>query len=170
MRSHRPERLLGCRGVTFVELLIVGVIVLVAVNGMTWALSSSGRTLWIRTDAQMHSLAQAQRALDRISEELRRASRGQTDAARRPVCGANQITFFPAGAGTAIVYGVNGGNLIRTQDNIAQTMAAQITGLTPSCQANGLIRLQLTAQVRVLSTGAASVTQTLNGQVRIPNP
>ncbi len=50
----------------------------------------------------------------------------------------------------------------------AEHLAAQITAFTPTCQANGLVRLQLTAQVAMTST--ANVTQGLSSQVRVQNP
>ena len=108
-------------------------------------------------------------ALDRLSDDLRRATRGETDTTKQMTCEANQITFYPAAGGSAVTYSLDNGSLVRTQDAAAKPMAGQIVAFTPSCQANGLVRLQLTAQTAVGST-AASVTQTFSSQVRVPSP
>ena len=149
-------------GFTFVELLIVGLVVVVVVNGMAWALASSGRMTWMRTDSKTASLIAAQRALDRVSEELRQASQATV------TCTADQLTFISAAGGTAITYHLNAGALVRTQNEVTRSMAAQISAFTPSCRANGLVRLEVTACVAMTPT--ASVTQALNSQVRVPNP
>ena len=163
-RTPHPDRarLPGSDGFTFVELLIVGLIVVLVVNGMAWTLASSGRMVWARTDAKMASLTAAQRALDRVSEDLRRASQATV------TCSSGQLTFVPATGGNAVTYHVTNGSLVRTQNAVAQPIAAQIAVFTPSCQANGLVRLQFTAQVAMAST--ANVTRTLDSQVRVQNP
>ena len=157
------ERLLrGSGGFTFVELLIVGLIVVLVVNGMAWALVSTGQNIWRRTDSEMTLLAAVQRALDRVSEDLYQASQATV------TCPAGQLTFVPAAGGTAITYSISGGNLVRTQNGTTQPMAGEITAFTPSCQANGLVRLELTAQVAMNST--TNITQVLSSQVRVQNP
>ena len=179
-RTPNPERLLRCGGFTFVELLIVGLIVVFVVMGVAWALASSGRLIWVRADAQMASLAAAQRALDRMREDLGRATQGYGVAANQPSCAGEQITFKQDtnwdgkidGLDNTIIYrrDAAANRLVRTiNGGVPQTMAAQISAFTPTCGANGLIRMQLTAQVRMMSA-TASLTQPLTAQVRIQNP
>ena len=167
---ERRRRWMGERGFTYVEVLVVVMISVLVVNGMVWALTRSGQMVWTRTDSKMVSLAAVQRALDRVSEDLRRASRATV------LCAAGQLTFGQDTNGDqiidrTIIYSRNAaaGTLIRTENNGApKSMAAQITAFTPSCQASGLVRLQVTAQVAMPASG--SVTQRLSSQVRVPNP
>ena len=180
-RTPNPQlvRLRGSGGFTFVELLIVGLIVVLVVNGMAWALASTGQNIWRRTDSEMTLLVAVQRALDRVSEDLRRATQGYGVAADQPSCAGEQITFKRDtnwdgkidGLDDTVIYRRDAATntLVRTVNNGApQIMAGQIIAFTPSCQANGLVRLQLTAQVAMTST--ANVTQVLNSQVRVQNP
>jgi hypothetical protein len=154
-------------GFTFVEIVIVGTVVALVLGGMTWAMASSGQMVWGRTDAEITALDSAQRAIDRISEDLRRATRGEADPGRQVICRPGEITIYPMTGGSAAVYSLNGGNLIRAQDGASLVMAAHISDFTPTCEARGLVRLRLTAQVGL---GQSNFEQSLDSHVWIRNP
>ena len=165
----RATRARGNSGFTFVELLIVGIVVVLVVNGVAFALASSGRNIWARTNSQIEVLATAQRAMDRVTGELRTASAGSL------VCAGEQLTFGRDTDGDqvidqTVVYSRNttARTLVRAVNGGAPaTMTSDISGFTPTCQAGGLVRIRLTAGVAL---DTQTLTQPLSVNVWVKNP
>ena len=168
--SHRTA---GCTtphrgaGFTFFELLMVGSIVFVLLGGIMLALSHVGTQVWNRTEVQQVSLDSVQRALDRMSEDLRQAS--QTGLG----CAAGTLTLTPAvGGGGQIRYSrAANGQLSRLQGGVTVVVASGLTAFTPTCSAEGnagLTRLALTAQAT--GPGGLVSAQTLSTHVWVQSP
>ena len=171
--NTRRTEACGSAGFTLVELIIVGSVVFILVGGISMVLAETGRQVWNRTDSRIVSLQGAQRALDRMSEDLREASRSTVVAGAN--CAADRLGFTIDRDGSgpiapvAVLYTRAGdGTLSRDQDGAAQVVAARLTGFTPTCGANGLIRLEVTAQYARLD-GIVS-TDTLSSQVWVQSP
>lgn len=147
------------RGLTLVEVLVVTLIFGV-VGGILLTVAASGQSAWWMTDAQLLTLTETQRALDRVSEDLRQAC--QTTVS----CPAGQLVFkqSPACADPAITYSLSGTNLTRQVGTaVPVTIATGVTGFAvPSC-AGGLVNLSLTAQAR--TPNGRTLTQTISSQV-----
>lgn len=150
---------------TFVELLIVGLIVALVINGMAFALATSSKMTWIRTDTRMTSLTAAQRALNRLSQDLHGASQATLDCDT-----ANQVAFTPVGTVGLVTYTLNtaSNTLMRTDTLGTVPVAGYIQSFSSVCQRdNPLVRLQLTARVPMVNT---FVDQPLSIQVRVISP
>ena len=154
-------------GFTFLELLIVGSVVFVLMGGIMLAFSRVGAQVWNRTEVRQVSLSDAQRALDRMSEDLRQAS--QTGLA----CAVDTLTLTPAvGGGGQIQYSrAANGQLSRLQGGVTVVVGSGLTAFTPTCSAAGnagLTRLALTAQ----ATGPKGLVsaQTLSTHVWVQSP
>ena len=146
-----------------VELLIVASVVFVLIGGITLTLSQAGKQVWVRTDGAFVSLSDAQRALDRVSEDLRQASQANL------VCAAGQLDFDLIG-GDHITYALNTntGLLTRTDAAAPKVVADGIATFTPSCQSgSGLVRLHVLAQK---TTPSGTWNQPLDSQVFVQNP
>jgi hypothetical protein len=145
-----------------VEILIVGAVTALVVAGLLAGVTDSGNRLWVRTDSQVATLTAAQRAMDRLSEDLGRARQAGL------ACGQDLLAFDPVGGGARVTYTRDpAGNLVRTPaGGAAQVVGAQLDRFLPICQA-GLVRLELVA--RVLSRYGPA-TQTLHSQVWVQNP
>lgn len=151
------------RGFTLVELVLVAVVVIVVIGGMVLALAQISRQVWVRTDTHLATVTAAQQALDRLSEDLRRAHQAGL------TCGAGQVTFTPLAGGGAITYLLDAsGNLVRTQGPVSQIMAAQLSSFAPSC-AGELVRVQITSAVG-MQGGVGIASQTLSSQIWVRNP
>ena len=146
-----------------VELLIVASVVFVLVSGITLTLSQAGQQVWVRMDGALVSLSDAQRALDRVSEDLRQASQANL------VCAAGQLDFDLIGGGhITYILDANTKRLTRDDATLAKVVADGIASFTPTCQAgSGLVRLHLLAQ---RTTPAGSWNQPLDSQVFVQNP
>ena len=165
-RKAVQRKLADEQGMTFVELLIVGLIVALVINGMAFALATSGKNVWLRTDSRMTSLSAAQRALNRLSEDLHRASQATLNCST-----ANTVTFTPVGAADPVTYTLNSANntLTRTDTLGTQVVAGYIRAFAPACQPNNpLVQLQLTARVPMVQN--TFLDQPLATQVRVVSP
>jgi type II secretory pathway pseudopilin PulG len=166
-------------GFTIVELMIVGGVVFILLNGMTLMLSETGRQIWQRTDVQMVTIQDAQLAMDRLTRDLRRASQtglqcptaAAGDCTTPPCLEFNMDPDGPGGAAAqAIVYQRTGGNaLTRMVDGVGpELIAGNLQGFQPRCvTATGVVELHVTAQVM---TAHGPSQQTLHSTVRIQNP
>ena len=156
---------MDARGFTMVELLIVSGIAFGLWGGLAFMTTDAGNRLWSRTDLQMATTATAQRALTRLSEDLRAAS-----LAAPVTCQPGDITFRRSRDGAAMRYRLDAasGLLTRTEGGVSRVVAGNLSALTfPSC-ANGLVRVALTT--RVAPANRTPATYTLESQVRIRNP
>jgi hypothetical protein len=169
-------RLSGARGFTIVELLIVGGVVFILLGGMTLVLSESGRRLWIQSDAEIVTLSDAQRALMRINEDLRNARQANlscTTAATATCTTPPCLEFDPAGGGGRLTYQrTAGGLLTRSVGGATQTVGSGLSGFLPTCQANGLVKLLVAAQVTGTDGGVPYIVsnRVLLSQVHVQNP
>ena len=156
---------MNARGFTAVELLIVSGIAFGLWGGLALMTTDAGNRLWSRTDSQMATMSAAQRALNRLTEDLRAAS-----LAAPVTCVPGDITFTRSSDGAAMRYQLNAaaGTLTRTEAGTSRVVAGNVSALTfPSC-ANGLVQVALTTQI--VSPRWPTATYTLNSQIRIRNP
>lgn len=151
-------------GYTLTEILIVAV-VMSAVFGMgMYGVMEAGRNAWLTGDAQWDSEIEAQRVVDRISEDLRAAS------AATVICGADTLTIGTGATQVVYVYApdADGGTLTRTQDGAATTVGSRLTGFAlPSC-VNGVVQLQVTS--RGTTPGGRDFPQTINTFIWVQVP
>lgn len=158
---------MDARGLTAVELLIVSGIAFGLWGGLAFMTTDAGNRIWSRTDSQMATMSSAQRALNRLTEDLRAAS---ASLPAPPTCLPGDITFYRSSDGAAMRYQLNAatGNLTRTAGATSGVVAGNVSAMTfPTC-ANGLVRVTLTTQV--VSPRWPTATYTLDSQVRIRNP
>lgn len=151
-------------GFTIMEILIAGTVVFVLLGGVMLVLANVSRQIWTRTEPRLVALTDAQRALDRVSEDLRQACLSTVS------CPAGQLVFRrspPACPGPPITYSLAGTNLTRQVGTAAPvTIATGMTGFAPAC-ASRLVNLSLTAQV---TTPQGQATQTFNSNVWVRSP
>ena len=163
MRPARDGSHRAAGGFTFVELLIVGLIVVVVVGGMCLALTTSGVRVWALSDSKVTAVGEAQRALDRIAQDLHQAKQANL------TCAGGQLSFDPVDNSGRVTYSLNGTarTLVRQQGTTSQIMGAQLSNFQiPTC-AGGLVRLLLTTQV---TTAYGSVPKTFMSQVWVQSP
>ena len=172
-RSPTRQALIGAReAFTLVEVLVATVL-LALVGGVVMTLSTSGRALWVRTDSKLASMTDAQRAVDRLTEDLRKACQNSLNPPdATTVCGAGQLSFrqIPscAAGGPVITYRQAGSSLTRQAGAAAATtVAGNVTAFTPTCQTGGLVRLSLTAQTN--SSFGIGAVRTLESTVWVQN-
>ncbi len=156
---------MGQRGFTLVELLMAAVI-LCLIGGMVFVIAQTGNQLWGSTDRRLASLTDAQRVLDRLTEDLRRAKRASLVAP----CAA-PLTFSTV-ADQVITYNLEGDTLVRQEQTGAQPTTSRVIGVglstfSVSCDPNGLVRLALTIQAQRFTDASR---QTLTSQVFVQNP
>ena len=163
-----PKRQSLTSGFTLVELVVVGV-VLSLMSGAVFALAQTTGLVWSGTDARLASFTQAQKAVNRLSEDLRQACRSTV------VCTAGQVTFKRApcqAADPVMTYTWASNNLMRqVGGDPPSTVTDGLTALTiPRCDVtNGLVMLDLTARARAASGGSSS-PQRVVSQVWIEAP
>ncbi|MEK7878371.1 MAG: prepilin-type N-terminal cleavage/methylation domain-containing protein [candidate division NC10 bacterium] len=165
-------------GYTLVELLMVVVIMFVAVGGLVLVLNEAGRNTWLTTQAQGDSQTEAQRVIDRISEDVRNASRAQV----RCAAAAPQLQIGLDGAPTEIEYTFAGGGGTGTLGRSVGVGGASITlasrlmvftcspiGANP---AGGFLTIQVTSRgvARITAAGARNYDQALTASVFIQLP
>ena len=150
MRRHR--------GFTLVEALIVTVVLLL-VSGMALAIAQTGPRVWSQTSERLASITDAQRALDRLTEDLRLA---QTASLNCAPAAPDELTFtqtrLVGGVYTnvAVAYNHQGTQLLKD----GNVVATEIAAFQPTCLSDGEVVLQLTVRVD------ASSTRTLLARVR----
>lgn len=160
---------MGKRGFTLVEIILVGGVLSVVIGGMMLVLAETGRNVWARTDAQLTSLTDAQRALGRVSEDLRRAVSSSLSDTGPNSCRANTLSFLESGTIRRITYTRDNSNALTRQvdANPALTVASGLTAFTPACPGGGLVRLTLTARANSLRGPS---TQELESAIWVRNP
>lgn len=142
------------RGFTIVELLIVtGVLGLIGLMLMT--LSVTGPRVAAQSSALLGSITDAQRALDRLREDLKRASAATLNCA--PTA-PDELVFSQESA--VIAYN-HDGSLLRRNGAV---VASGITAFQPACFPDGRVTLEV--EVRVNN----NMTRTLTSQVWVRNP
>lgn len=153
---------MGRRGFSFVEILMVGV-VLSLIIGAILTMASTSEQMWVRTDNQTEAMNITQRALDRLSQDLQSAA-----LASLAICQADSISFSQSGTGIPIAYNRTAANTLeRTFNNgQPQVVAAGVTAFLPRCQGE-LVNLSFTSNV---TSTRGTFQQTLQAQVRIHNP
>lgn len=171
-------------GFTIVEILIAGTVVFVLLGGVTVVLGNVSRQIWTRTEPRLIALTEAQRALDRVSEDLRTASSASVNDTLPNRCRANLLSFRqpvvnPPGTNNRVRYSLSGtGVLTRDFDAlddgtgiVTQTIVTGVTAFTPSCPPGGSAgvvgRLTLTAQV---TTPQGQATQRFDSNVWVRSP
>ncbi len=162
-------------GFTLTELLIVVVPLLIAFGGMALVLEQSGRNAWLLADAQLDSETDAQRVVDRISEDLRAmpASTVQCTASTqlRMGTGPSPITYQFTAIGTGSYAGT--GTLTRTvgtgMSATQQTISPRLTlfSCTP-LDANRVVTLQVTSRGRTVQGRTVDRTLATRVWVQIP--
>lgn len=156
-------------GWSVVELITVLVIVLVVVAGMAAALTGTGLRIWGLSDAQLTSASNAQRALDRMSADLRRAQRASV---RCPA--ATALEFSYVGSPAVMTYLRNAQSELVLSDGVTpRVQARNITSFRVECvDAEGAeaerVRVILTA--RATGLGGVSALQALMAEIRVQNP
>jgi hypothetical protein len=156
---------MNARGFTMVELLIVSGVAFGLWGGLALLTTDAGNRVWARADSQMATMSVAQRALNRLAEDLRAAS-----LAGGVTCQPGDISFTQAADGAAMRYRLDAatGELTRTEGAASRVVAGNVSALTfPSCT-NGVVRVALTA--RVASGRWPTATHTLESHIRIRNP
>ena len=172
----------SCNGLTIVELMCV-MVVFAMMTGMIFAVTDSGSKVWARTEGQIATFGHVQRAMDRVSEDLRRASIAgkplpEDPALHKPALQTccvepGQLDFTMLkddNSKVRVTYAFDGGTgrLTRTQEGVSAVVASNLTRFTPTSQSGGRVRLQVTAQV-TMPNGVASI-QNLDSQVLVQNP
>ena len=162
------------RGWTLAEVLVVSAIASL-VGAVLLVLATTSRQMWMITDAKLVTMTDSQRALDRLSEELRATS--QNCLAFAP----DQVSFAKSdGAGgcdetTRVTYWRNPATtqLIRTLANgTQQVITSGLTEFFPTGLSGGLVRVNLTVQVAMQANmiGGAHATQAVTSQMWVQNP
>ena len=160
-------------GFTLVEMLVVAAL-FVFIGAAVLVLSQTGAKFWRATESQLTTLTNAQRALDRLRQELSAARQnGLTCSADHTTVSFNPLT------GGLITYAVAMGNLTRTQGQggVAQLMASGVVVSTRAqeepfyCLANGIVQITLSVPNSALAPSPATNTlNTLRAQVWVRNP
>ncbi|MBI3324919.1 MAG: prepilin-type N-terminal cleavage/methylation domain-containing protein [Candidatus Omnitrophica bacterium] len=141
-------------GFTLVEILVVTVL-LALVGGVAFTLSSTGQAVWTRTDTKLANMTDAQRAIDRLSEDLRKAC--WTTVSPQTGCQTTALTFkqLPCGAADPVLtYAQAGTSLTRQVGATAAVVVASgiqdFTHCESSGDVGGIVRLSLTTQANPL--------------------
>ena len=141
-------------GFTLVEIIVVAAIL--GLIGLTlMALSTAAPRVGMQTGALLGSITDAQRAIDRVREDLKRASAATLDCTPPA---PDQLAFSQDS--TAIAYRLDGTDLRRN----GTVVAAGITQFVPACFADGRVTLEIAVRVR------GNFTRTLTSQVWVRNP
>lgn len=158
------------RGFTLVEIL-VAMAVCVGIGAAVLVLAQIGAKFWGATNAQLTTLTDAQRAVDRLREELSGARRNGL------TCSADNTTVsFNPLAGAPITYAFAGGNLTRTQAGVSQVVASGIVvsadpGEEPiRCLPNSVVEVTLRVPNTALAPSATQTLNTLRARVWVRNP
>ncbi len=162
-----------CRssGFTLIELIVVVTVVMLIVGGVLLSLTRTGTQIWSRSDSQIASATAAQQALNRVTEDLRRARRFGLNCST--AFGGGYLWFNPVDGGPTVQYAFNPftdtkDTLVRTQNGVPQVMVGGLTQFIPKCGlGDDLVRISVTAEVKGF---AGSWGQTLMSQVRVQNP
>lgn len=149
------------RGFTLVEAVMVSFICLI-VGGLLLIIGSVGFQVWARTDTRLSALSDAQRALDRVSEQLMKASQQGLS------CAGGGLTMTRKSDNGILNYQLSNGQLVLTENGAPNVVAAGLLGFSAVCQPEGLVRLEITT--RSSSGGFSGSPQVLQSQVWVRNP
>jgi type II secretory pathway pseudopilin PulG len=164
MERRWTSRVNASRGLSLVEGLVVAVI-FALLGGIAFAVAQSGEQTWLRIDARLASLTEAQRALNHLSEDLRRAH--QAGLACGPGSTLTATVTPVAGPPDVVVtYTLDGTGLVRQVGAEQTVIASGLTAFTPTCSVGGpLVRVNLTTRTNVWHGPT-----TLTAQVMVHNP
>lgn len=156
---------MGQRGFTLVEVLMAGAIVGL-VGSAVFVLAQTGNQLWGSTESRLATLTIAQKVMDALTDDLRRARRASLVAP----C-ALPLTFTTVN-GRIVTYTLNEETLVRREQEAEQppidrVVGSELTALSTSCDGDGIVRLSLTVQSRRFSDASR---QTVISQVMVQNP
>ena len=159
MKMMRPD------GFTMIEMVIVTSTVFTLVGGVIFVLTASSTDVWARTDAKLTSLAAAQRALNRASEDLLKACQSTV------ACSAGGLTFKqPAPAASTceasdpeITYTLAGGTLTRQVGTGVPpaVIAVGLTAFNSTCGPGELVGVQVAARSSTLGRPSAQTVESL---------
>ena len=177
------------RGLITITELFITAVILTLLAGVLLVMGSAGQQVLMTSDAKLDSQSDAQRVINRISEDLRNttitslATAGHCapaavsptpmfildpidpDGPLGPLAAPAQVRYVftpPAGQNTT-------GRLERTQGGVTTVVSSRITAFTPTCTpATGMVRLQVTAQVR--TPRGRPLTQSLDTNIWVEVP
>jgi hypothetical protein len=176
-------------GLTLVEVMIVSLL-LVLVGGASVIMMSSSHTAWTTTDLRLELMTNSQRALDRLSEDLRQASANPIAAfsltAPGANCAANTLQFIslkPGETNNMISYTLGGNQLTRSStptegppfytlngDATTHVVGAGLASFTPACSATAVGVVTLTLLAQPTTPDSRVPPQTIVSQVWVQNP
>lgn len=171
----------GTAAFTLTELVVVSAILTSVVAGLGVVMTQSGAFVWERTDLRLTAMADAQRAMDRLTEDLRSASLATLGQGVGGGCseaaGMSFRKFEPDPADPTqlvlspfIIYTRVGTQLTRTVDGQApQVVAGHVVLFAPVCQPGGVVWLRVSAQPPTNKASLGAV-QGLSSKVWLKNP
>ena len=147
------------RGLMLTDLLFTGLI-FALISGGVFALTQAGDQLWLRMDARLASLTEAQRAVNLLAEDLRQARQNGL------TCGpGSTVAFTPVAGGQSVTYQLSGNQLVRqVGTNPPRVITTGLVAFAPTCSGS-VVRLSLTTQV---SPWHGPIS--LSSQVWVQNP
>ena len=147
-------------GFTLTEVMVASLLSLL-LGWVMLVLSFAGNQMRVRMDAQLTTLTEAQRALNRVSEDLRQARQSGL------ACGPGSTLAFTSVIGPAVTYQLNGNTLVKREGGGGpQVIASGVTAFTPTCAAGGqAVQVSLTARANQWYAPL-----TLSSQVWVRNP
>ena len=147
------------RGMTFIEVMVVAAMVPLVI-GASMVLAQQSQQAWTLTTRRLSSITDAQRALDRMVNELRMGS------ASSLACDDDSITVELNDV--PVQYSLNAQNVLtRTVGGVTTDIAGDILAFSPTCRGDGLADLRVTARV---VAGSGVSMQTLDSWVFLQNP
>ncbi len=176
-------------GLTLVEIMIVSLL-MVIVGGAIMLMMSSSQAAWMTTDVRLELMTNSQRALDRISEDLRQASANPIAAfsliTTGANCAANTLQFIslkPGETNNVIGYTLAGGQLTRastptngpptytpTGATPTQVVGAGLASFTPACSATAVGVVDLTLIAQPPTPDSRIPPQTIVSKIWVQNP
>lgn len=144
-------------GFTIVELVLTSVI-MVGIATVLLVFAVTGRRVWGVADVQLTSLNEAQRAMNRLTEDLREATQASLN------CGA--VLSFQRFGGGATTYRIIAGKLTRDTGAGPQPIASGAETFMTACP-SPLVRISLTVQATTLEGRSV---QTLDSSVFVRAP
>ena len=163
------------RGFTLVEVLIVAVI-MTLIGGAIMVLALTGRKVSDLTNARLTTLTDAERAVARVTEDLRLASQ------QTAVCNfMTQVLIIGPPGGPGITYTFNPQNRQLTRSTLLgggamlnQVVASGLTAFQVQCDSKSGVQFKpKVVQVTVTAQDRSSpwpLPQTLSSQIWIRNP
>ena len=148
------------RGMTFVEVMVVAAMVPLVI-GASMVLAQQSQQAWTLTTRRLSTITDAQRALDRMVNELRMGSASSLicdDDSIQVELNA-QVIQYTLNAQNVLTRAVDGGTPL--------PVAGDLLAFSPTCRSDGLVDLRVTARV---ATTTGESMQTLDSWVFVQNP